>query len=89
MDASQSDFDIEKVAPNISDELKQTLKQTHAALQKRWETDKQDAETVYQIEIPAQSLTIYGETRAKSVLLTLKGLKLTGTYRIKKGGANG
>lgn len=82
------ELDIEKHAPNMSEELKRALIRTHAALQKRWEEDKKDAETVYEIDIPAQSLTISGETRAQNVLLTLKSLKVTDTYRIRKGGAD-
>ena len=82
------ELDFDKYAPNVSEELKHTLMRTHKALQKRWEMEKQDAETVYTIDIPAQTLTISGETRAQNVLLTLKSLKVSGTYRVKKGGVD-
>ena len=35
-------------------------------------------------DTPKQTLTIFGKEHAEYVLRTLKGLKLTGTYRITK-----
>lgn len=45
---------------------------------------KPDAPKLYEITIPAQTLTIFGKEHAEHTLRTLKGLKLTGTYRITK-----
>ena len=67
--------------------LAETMERVRRAVEKRWAEDKRDEETVYLIDIPPQSLTIHGETRAKNVLQSLKCLKVTGTYRIKKGGS--
>lgn len=59
-------------------------REMHAALQQMWEREKQEAQTVYEISIPAQTLTIVGKEHAEHVLRTLKGVRLSGTYRITK-----
>lgn len=71
-----------------NDRLAETMERTRIAIEKRWAEDKRDEEIVCLIDIPPQSLTIHGETSAKNVLQLLKCLKVTGTYRIRKGGAN-
>lgn len=66
--------------------LTEALERTRLAVKKRWNEDKRDRETVYLIDIPPQSLTIHGEAHAKNVLQSLRCLKVTGSYRIRKGG---
>lgn len=56
--------------------MQATLAKTEAALKQMWEREKREAQTVYEITIPAQTLTIVGKEH--------EGLKLTGTYRITK-----
>lgn len=82
------DGDFERLMPNVSEELRQTMQRTYRALQRSWEQREQDAAKVYQIVIPAQTLTIYGETQAQHVLRTLRSVKVSGTYRVSKGGSN-
>lgn len=82
MELSEAEESI--LALDVSDELKRTLMRAHEALQRSWERDRADAETVYKIDIPAQALTIHGEARAQEVLATLKGVKVTGTYRVMR-----
>lgn len=68
----------------ISKELQATLAKTEAALKQMWEREEQEAQTAYEIMIPSQTLTIFGKGHAEHILRTLKGLKLTGTYRITR-----
>ncbi|EEA89633.1 hypothetical protein [Collinsella stercoris] len=75
-------------ALNASDKLKASMMRTYDALQERWSNDQIAASTVYQIDIPAQTLRIYGEGQARHVLNALKSLKLSGTYRKTKGATN-
>lgn len=75
-------MDAEKGA----DRLTETMERTRIAIEKRWAEDLRDKETVYLIDIPPQSLTIHGEAHAKNVLQSLRCLKVTGSYRIRKGG---
>ena len=77
-------LDFKPETANLSKEMKATLAKTEAALNRMWEREKREAQTVYEITIPAQTLTIFGKEHAEHVLRTLKGLKLTGTYRITK-----
>lgn len=72
---------------DVNDNLKESMMRTFDALQDRWEKDRDASATAYQIDIPAQSLRICGEIQARHALDTLKSLKLTGTYRVMKGGA--
>lgn len=71
-------------APKLSKEMQATLAKTEAALKQAWEREKQDAQTVYEITVPAQTLSIVGKEYAEVALKALKGLKLSGTYRITK-----
>lgn len=73
---------------DVSDKLKASMMRTYDALQQRWERDQEGLSSIYQIDIPAQSLRICGEVQARHTLDTLKSLKLTGTYRVLKGGTN-
>ena len=73
---------------DVSDKLKASMMRTYDALQQRWEKDREGLSNVYQIDIPAQSLRICGEIQARRALDTLKSLKLTGTYRVMKGGVS-
>ena len=77
-------FDFSPQQVKLSREMQATMERTHAALQEMWAREKQEAQTVYEITIPAQTLTIFGKEHAEHTLRTLKGLKLTGTYRITK-----
>lgn len=77
-------FDFKPDAPKLSKEIQATLAKTEAALKQMWEREKREAQTVYEITIPTQTLTIFGKEHAENILRTLKGLKLTGTYRITK-----
>lgn len=76
--------DFKPDTSNLSDGMKATLAKTEAALKQMWEREKQEAQTVYEVMIPAQTLTIFGKEHAEHALRTLKSLKLTGTYRITK-----
>ncbi len=49
-----------------------------------WEREKQEAQTVYEITIPAQTLTIVGKEHAEHVLKSLKAIRVSGTYRVTK-----
>lgn len=64
--------------------MQATLDRTHAALQQMWAREKQEAQTVYEISIPAQTLTIFGKEHAEHALRELKSLKVSGTYRVTK-----
>ena len=77
-------FDFKPETRKVSRELEATLAKTQAALQEMWKREKQEAQTVYEITIPAQTLTIFGKEHAEHALQTLKSLKLSGTYRITK-----
>ena len=73
---------------DMSDNVKAAMMRTYDALQDRWEKDEIASSTYYQIDIPAQSMRICGEVQARHALNVLKSLKLSGTYRVLKGGAN-
>lgn len=77
-------FDFAPDTPKLSKELQATLAKTEAALKKMWAREKQEAKTVYEITIPAQTLRIVGKEHAEHVLKTLKGVRLSGTYRVTK-----
>ena len=77
-------FDFKPETRKVSRELEATLAKTQAVLQEMWKREKQEAQTVYEITIPAQTLTIFGKEHAEHTLQTLKSLKLSGTYRITK-----
>lgn len=52
------------------------------ALRDRWEREGADAAAVYAVDMPAQSLTVKGDERARAVIRDLKALGVRGTYRI-------
>nr|DAS93601.1 MAG TPA: hypothetical protein [Caudoviricetes sp.] len=64
--------------------MQATLAKTEAALKQMWAREKQEAKTIYEITIPAQTLTIVGKEHAEQVLKMLKGLRLSGTYRVTR-----
>ena len=74
-------FDFKPDAPKLSKEMQATLAKTEAALKRMWEREKQEAQTVYEITIPAQTLTIVGKEHA---LKSLKAIRVSGTYRVTK-----
>lgn len=82
MEPQEVDFSPREV--KLSREMQKTLEKTHAALQKMWEREKQEAQTVYEITIPAQTLTIVGKEHAEHVLKSLKAIRVSGTYRVTK-----
>ena len=84
MEPKQIDFST--LGDGLTDSMKEQMQQTYEALQQKWQREKQDPVTVYSIEIPAQSLTVYGQAHAKDVLMTLKGCGVTGAYRMSKEG---
>ncbi len=69
---------------HLSREMQATLDRTHTALQQMWAREKKEARTVYEISIPAQTLTIFGKEHAEHALRELKSLKVSGTYRVTK-----
>lgn len=77
-------FDFKPDAPKLSKEMQATLAKTEAALKRMWEREKQEAQTVYEITIPAQTLTIVGKEHAEPVLKSLKAIRVSGTYRVTK-----
>ncbi|WP_419052368.1 hypothetical protein [Enorma massiliensis] len=77
-------FDFKPDAPKLSKEMQATLAKTEAALKQMWAREKQEAKTIYEITIPAQTLTIVGKEHAEQVLKMLKGLRLSGTYRVTR-----
>lgn len=77
-------FDFKPDAPNLSKELQATLAKTEATLKRMWEREKQEAQAVYEITIPAQTLTIVGKEHAEHVLKSLKAIRVSGTYRVTK-----
>lgn len=77
-------FDFKPDAPKLSKEMQATLAKTEAALKQMRAREKQEAKTIYEITIPAQTLTIVGKEHAEQVLKMLKGLRLSGTYRVTR-----
>lgn len=77
-------FDFKPDAPKLSKEMQAALAKTEAALKQMWAREKQEAKTIYEITIPAQTLTIVGKEHAEQVLKMLKGLRLSGTYRVTR-----
>lgn len=55
---------------------------------RKWERERIDADTHYRIDIPAQTLDIKGEERAKTCLRELKRLKVRGSYRVYMEGSD-
>lgn len=80
----QQTFSFEHETGDMSQRLQAALEKTESALKKMWECEKREEKTVYEITIPTQMLTIFGKEHAEHVLRTLKGMKLTGTYRVTK-----
>lgn len=80
----QQEFGFEPEACDMSQRLQAAFEKTESALKQMWEREKQEERTVYEITIPTQTLTIFGKEHAEHVLRALKGLKLTGTYRVTK-----
>lgn len=62
--------------------LQAAIENAHKACAEKWEREKADSETVYQIDIPAQHLTVKSGAYARDVLRTLRGVGVGGTYRI-------
>lgn len=77
-------FDFKPDAPKLSKEMQATLAKTEASLKRMWEREKQEAQTVYEITIPAQTLTIVGKEHAEHALKSLKAIRVSGTYRVTK-----
>lgn len=75
---------MEPRQPDLSRDMQEAMKRTEAALKTKWEREKIEARTVYEISIPEQSIKVFGREHAEHVLRTLKGLKVSGTYRVTK-----
>lgn len=82
VDAETFSFGAEKSKP--PEHLQAAFAKTEEALKKMWEREKQEARTVYEITIPSQTLTISGKEHAEYVLRSLKGLRVSDTYRITR-----
>ena len=68
---------------NVTERLLQAaIENAHKACGEKWEREKADSETVYQIDIPAQHLTVRSGALARDMLRTLRGVGVKGTYRI-------
>lgn len=80
----QTEGEIRPSETHLSKEMQALMDRTHEALKKKWANEKQEAQTVYEIAIPAQTLTIIGTEDAAYALNHLKALKVKGTYRITK-----
>ncbi|WP_165247513.1 hypothetical protein [Adlercreutzia sp. ZJ141] len=78
--------ECEPYSEPLGPDLTGSMQRAYAALQDKWKLDKACEETVYQIDVPAQTLTIYGEESVRFTIRTLKGLGITGTYRSSKKG---
>lgn len=72
----------------LSRDLQATLEKTESALREMWAREKREEQTVYEISIPAQTLKLFGKGHFDHALRQLKELKVAGTYRITKGGAD-
>lgn len=53
MPAEPQTFDFKPDTSKLSKEMQTTLAKTEAALKRMWEREKQEAQTVYEITIPA------------------------------------
>lgn len=62
--------------------LQAAIESAHKACLERWAREEADLETVFQIEIPAQRITVKSGSYARYVLQTLKGFGICGTYRV-------
>ncbi len=80
----QTEGEIRPSETHLSKEMQALMEKTHEALKKKWATEKQQAQTVYETAIPSQTLTIVGKENAEYTINHLKALKLNGTYRITK-----
>lgn len=78
------EFDFSPKRAKLGRDMQATMDGLHAALQKKWERDKRESQTVYEVSIPAQTLTIFGKEHAEHTLHVLKSLKVSGTYRVTK-----
>lgn len=82
MGVRETDADAE--GTGLSKEMRASLDRTGAALKRMWEREEHEARTVYEIAIPAQTLTILGREHADHILRTLKAAKVTGSYRMTR-----
>ncbi|WP_130811419.1 hypothetical protein [Olsenella sp. Marseille-P4559] len=80
----QTEGEIRPTETHMSKEMQALMEKTHEALKQKCANEKQEAQTVYEIAIPAQTLTIIGKEDATYTINHLKALKLQGTYRITK-----
>lgn len=80
----QTDGEIRPSDTHLSRELQERIDSAHEAFKREWAREKSEARTVYEIAIPAQTLTIIGKEDATYALNHLKALKVKGTYRITK-----
>ena len=69
---------------DVSDQMKQTMMRLHDNLEKQWERKREEAQTVYEVAIPAQTLTIADKDLAEHTLHMLKSFRVSGTYRVTR-----
>lgn len=62
--------------------LQAAIENAHKACVEMWEKESADAAAVYQIDIPAQQLTVRSTAHAHDVLRTLRGVGVRGTYSV-------
>lgn len=63
----------------------ESMMRAQESLRSRWLEEGEKADTVYSVDIPEQHLTMRSETAVRIAIQTLKGIGVTGTYRITKG----
>ena len=69
---------------DVSDQMKQTMMRLHDNLEKQLERKSREAQTVYQIAIPEQTLTVPDKDLAEHTLHMLKSFRVSGTYRVTR-----
>ena len=62
--------------------LQAAIENAYKACTEMWEQESADAAAVYQIDIPAQHITVRSGAHAREVLRTLRGVGVGGTYRV-------
>lgn len=81
---SNEDVPIEQGSTVLSPSLRSSLDRLHESICSKKDREEKDARTVYEIAIPAQTLTVFGREHADHAVQTLRSLKVTGTYRVTR-----
>ena len=80
MDGLEQGFGPEK--HEIPQDLKAKMEETERILRESWKRKKMEEKLVYEISIPGQKLTVFGEEGGERTLERLKRLRINGTYKI-------